>query len=281
MAGEHGLCCNELQRLAGLPDEDIDLATGALAIAADAYPDIDFCESLAILDALADQARPRLERVTGPTERVRALATYLHEEVGFRGNLDAYYDPRNSYLNDVLSRGLGIPITLAIIHIEVAKRVGLELKGVNFPGHFLLRFDGGPDGPLFLDPFNPTSFLCAGDCAKLLAEMSDGKVKFDEEFLEPATARQVLVRMLKNLKLVHFQSGELTRAVTAIDRILMLAPDQSLEYRDRGVAWLKLEDYRAAKGDLVRYLELVPGAPDRAAVEATVRYLEIRLEPLN
>lgn len=280
MADEHGLCCNELQRLAGLPDEDIDLAMGALAIAADAYPDLDFCESLAILDALADQARPKLESVRDDAERVCALAAYLHEEVGFRGNLDAYYDPRNSYLNDVLSRGLGIPITLAIIYIEVAKRVGLQLKGVNFPGHFLLRYES-PEGPLFLDPFNPTRFMCPGDCKALLSHMSEGKVTFDESFLAPASARQVLVRMLKNLKLVHFQQGQLEKAVRTIDRILMLAPDQTLEYRDRGVAFLKLEDHRAALEDLTRYLELVPTAPDRSAVQATVRYLEMRIEPLN
>jgi regulator of sirC expression with transglutaminase-like and TPR domain len=280
VADERGLCCSELQRLAGLPDEDIDLAKGALAIAADAYPELDFCESLAILDALADQARPRLESVAGAAERVRALAAFLHEEVGFRGNLDAYYDPRNSYLNDVLSRGLGIPITLAVIYIEVAKRLGLELKGVNFPGHFLLRYEGA-EGPLFLDPFDPTRFMCPGDCKALLCQMSEGKVTFDDRFLEPATSRQVLVRMLKNLKLVHFQQGQLEKAVRTIDRILMIAPDQTLEYRDRGVAFLKLEDHRAALDDLTRYLELVPGAADRVAVQATVRYLEMRVEPLN
>ncbi len=271
--------CAAFERLAELPDEAIELAPAALAIAADEYPDLDTVESLAILDALADQARPRVEKAGCGLERVKALIGFLHEEVGFRGNLDSYYDPRNSFLNDVLSRGLGIPITLAIVYIEVARRLGLTLRGVNFPGHFLLRFDG--EETVFIDPFDPCHFMCPTECETLLSVMSEGRIRFDARFLEPATPRQIVVRILKNLKLVYFRQGKLDRAVAVIDRILQLAPDQIVEYRDRGVAHLKLEDHRAALEDLTKYLGGDGEAPDRSAVQATVDYLRLRVAPMN
>jgi regulator of sirC expression with transglutaminase-like and TPR domain len=271
--------CPALERLAGLPDEEMSLAAGALAIASDEYPELDHDESLAILDALADQARPRVEAASCELERVRSLMGFLHDEVGFRGNLQSYYDPRNSFLNDVLSRGLGLPITLGVVFIEVAKRLGIELTGVNFPGHFLLRFEG--QETVFLDPFDPTQLMCAGDCRQLLDRMSEGRVAFDESYLAPMSVRQILVRMLKNLKMLYFKEGCFERAVQCIDRILLLSPEQALELRDRGVAHLKLEDHRGALEDLQRYLEACPGAPDRGAVQGTVDYLRLRLKPLN
>jgi regulator of sirC expression with transglutaminase-like and TPR domain len=269
----------DLARWASTPDDKIDLALAALAIAGDEYPDLDVSESLAILDALADQARVQLERAPEAVDRVRALVTFLHEDVGFRGNLEAYDDPRNSFLNEVLVRGLGIPITLAIVYMEVSKRLGLTLSGVNFPGHFLVRYDSAP--PLYIDPFAPSRLMCAGECEQLLAVMSEGQIGFKTSFLEPATPRQILVRLLRNLKLIYFRQGCLDKAVSAIDRILLLRPTEGVEYRDRGVAHLKLCEHRAALEDLTRYLELCHEAPDRSVVKTTIDYLRLRLAPLH
>lgn len=279
MADDHLSARVRLQRIAALPDADIDLATAALVIAAEEYSGLDIEENLAVLDALADQARGRLERAPTELERVRSLAHFLHCEAGFRGNLEAYYDPRNSFLNDVLSRGLGIPITLAVVYIEVGRRLGVRLRGVNFPGHFLVRYDGCE--PSYLDPFAPERLLDGQDCERLLAVMSEGRVRFDPSFLEPVSARHILVRMLKNLKLIYFGEGRLEKAIAAIDRILLLMPDQAPEYRDRGVAHLKLEAHRAALEDLTQYLARAIDAPDRPAVTSACASLRARIADLH
>jgi regulator of sirC expression with transglutaminase-like and TPR domain len=256
---------------------DIDLAEAALLIAAEEYPGLDIRACLGKLDRLASEVRPRLRDIQSELGRVDALVDFLHHEQGFRGNVEAYYDPRNSFLNDVLERRVGIPISLAVIYIEVGRRVDVPLSGVSFPGHFLLRV--GEDDPHFLDPFNPQDVMTEADCKELLAQMAQGRISYDPRLLDAAVPRQILVRMLRNLKLLYLRAESFDKAVAAIDRILLLEPDETQEYRDRGIAHLRLETYRQALADLDHYVGLTPDCD--ASIRSTLDYLREQVAMLN
>jgi regulator of sirC expression with transglutaminase-like and TPR domain len=254
--------------LAGLPDERIDLAEAALWIAAEEQPGLDPAPWLCRLDEMADRLRPRLERSSGDLDRVRALAAFLADEVGLRGNAEDYYDPRNSLLNEVLARGLGIPITLALVYMEVGRRAGVPLDGVGFPGHFLLRCSSSPR--LLFDPFDHGRPLSEEDCKAMLDRLSGGTLPFDARLLRPAGPRHILVRMLNNLRRIYLHRGEMLRSIGALDRVLLLDPDDLGARRDRGLLSLRWGDPACGIADLERYLALEPEAPDHAAVEGLI-----------
>ncbi len=236
-----------------MPDADLDLGRGALLIATEAYPELDIEAWVARLDQLGSEARTPLG-AGGEFGAASALARFLYQEKGFQGNAQEYYDPRNSYLCDVLERRRGIPITLAVVYLEVARRVGCAVHGVNFPGHFLVGVEHA--GDVWLDPFNG-GFITRGECeGRLRRAMGEG-AELRAEHLAQATPRQILARILGNLKHIHGQRGEFERALACAERALVLLPDAPFELRDRGLLYARLECYGPALRDLERYRELV------------------------
>lgn len=268
---------SEFLRAATGPDPD--LAGPALVVARIEYPRLDPAPYLGQLDAMGAEAAARLARAgrLSPLDRLGVLNAYLFGELGFSGNQERYDDPRNSFLNQVLERRTGIPITLAVVYIEVARRAGVRVDGVSFPGHFLLRAPlgprGGAGGPgraaVILDPFHRGAILSERDCARLLREQVGEDAIFHRRLLQPATKLQILARMLVNLKrtYVHYRSFPQAYAVTEL--LLALDPSATTELRDRGLLAYHLNDYAAALRDLEAYLRLTAWTePDRVGAEA-------------
>ena len=212
-----------------------------------------------------------------------ALSEHLYEELGFRGNEQDYYDPKNSLLPDVLDRKLGIPISLALVYCEVAKRVGVRARGVSFPGHFLVRVDGPgrEDEPVAVDPFFGGRRLDVPALQKLLARATPSQTFSVAEHLAPAGSRSMLVRMLINLKWIYATRGDFARALLALDRIISLNPDSVPALRERGMLAARLGSVEAARADLSRLLELVPQAPDAAAIRQRLEELRGKASVLN
>lgn len=260
--------------LASKPDEQIDLGEAALLIASEEYPGLDLHTYLGRLDQLAERVRGRLAAAKSGdrlAEAVGAVNAVLFGEVGLRGNQDDYYDPRNSYLNDVLERGLGIPITLSIVFIEVARRVRLDAVGIGLPGHFIVRCASGrgveeaSGDALYIDAFGGGALLKEDDCARLVAEVTGQTLPWNRAWLEPWPKKRILARVLANLKRAYTQRRDLQRALSAVDRILLLEPTAA-ELRDRGVLLTRLGHHMAAWYDFHSYLEAVPEAPDAAEI---------------
>ena len=257
----------------------IPLAEAALAIAEEEYPGLPAPEYLDRLGALAEQVEAKLAGRTDAASKLRSLRGVLFAEGGFRGNADQYYDPRNSYLNEVLDRRLGIPITLSILYMEVASRVGLPVDGVAFPGHFLVKHVAG-DREIFIDPYHGGELLSADDCAARYRAASPGR-ELDPRALDGVTPRQILSRMLHNLKKIYVETGDDVRALWVVDRLLMLSPSDPGERRDRGLVEARLGGAAAALSDLEAYLASAPSAPDADEVRALVAQLRGRTQLLN
>jgi regulator of sirC expression with transglutaminase-like and TPR domain len=266
-------------RIARLPDAEIDLAEAALVIAAEDQPGLDPDPWMARLNELAARLRPRLEGVRDELDRLGLLSGFLASEVGLQGNDGDYYDPRNSYLNEVLDRGLGIPITMALVFIEIGRRVGIPLDGVGFPGHFLLRHSLHPQ--IVLDPFRGGRVLTQDDCREILERLSGGSMPFDPRLLRPAGPRQILARMLNNLRGIHLHRGDLERTLAALDRLLILDPDDGAALRDRGLLSIRQGDLPRAVEDLERYLDLDPEAADHDAIADLVAEARRQLGQVN
>lgn len=237
-----------------------DLAPAALAIARVEYPALDAEPYLDLIDDMGNNASRRLAGVTGTSsEAIGLLNEYLFEEEGFSGNRENYEDPRNSFLNEVLDRRRGIPITLAVIYMEVARRAGVEVTGVNFPGHFLLRA-GSPLGAddLIIDPFHGGAMLSEFDCRQLLRSHVGDEAAFDGSLLAPATRHDIVVRMLVNLKRLYVRMRSFPQARFVSTLLLTVNPSAVSELRDRGLLAYHLEDFASALRDLEEYLRLSP-----------------------
>jgi len=243
-------------------DTSADLAPGALLIATIEYPRLDRSRYLALLDELGAEALERVARsagADGPVHaRVEAINGLLYGERGFRGNRDHYSDVRNSCLNQVLDLRTGIPITLAVVYMEVARRAGLRTDGINFPGHFLVRAyqDADAADGLVVDPYHDGTILTEQDCRELLARHGDD-MAFTPDLLAAATKRQVLVRMLVNLKRLYVRNRSFPQARLVTHTLLELSPSSLQELRDRGLLSYHLQDYASALRDLEEYLRLV------------------------
>jgi len=265
------------------PEEEIDLAEAALVLAAGEYSDLDIDAYLKRLDEMAATLRRRLRPDISTSETIIALNHYLFEELGFAGNAEEYYDPRNSFLNEVLDRKLGIPITLSVLYIEVGRRIGLPLHGVSFPAHFLVKC-ALRDGAIVLDPYAKGASLGLDDLQQRLAALCDG-IELEpaavKSMLAVAGKREILVRMLRNLKGIHLHKNELDKALAAVDRIIALAPQAAEEYRDRGRIYLDLECCRAALADFRSYLLLKPEADDANEVRRKTAELQQFAARLN
>lgn len=269
----------QFARLARQPDAKIDTALAALWIAAEEYPSLDPAVDLARLDALAAEAAPLLDGAWDDPERAERLLRFLHDERGFVGNEASYDDPRNSFLNEVLSRRTGIPITLSLVLVEVARRTGLPLRGVSFPGHFLVKLEGPQ--LCVLDAFHGR-VLDLSDCrARLHAVLGLDAVFQPELHLRAATPREILVRMLTNLKHLYLRGRDFGRTLACSERILLLLPDSPVELRDRGLVYERLECYAAAAHDLERFLDLAPDDESAPAIRARLRALRSRPQRLH
>ena len=275
---------SRLERFAELVASDqFNLAEASLLVAQDVYPDLDVTGYLGQLDDIASAIRRRIAGDAFAEQKVLALNYYLFNEMRFVGNVDDYYDPRNSYLNEVLERRTGIPLTLCIVYLEVGKRLGLNLKGVSFPGHFLVKL-AVKRGQLVLDPFIGGEAQSESELRQRLAQVMPAgdaeKVPIDR-YLEPASSRQVIARMLRNLKNIYMQGERHEQALAVMHRMLLVMPESAEELRDRGLVYQRLDCFRPALSDLQNYLRRRPQAPDAADIHARVVELKQACSRLN
>ncbi len=253
-------------------EAELPLAEAALLIAAEEYPQLLPEPYLRRLDLLAERVHDRLSDETAPLVLLQELSRVLFQEEGFRGNTEEYYDPRNSFLNDVLDRRVGIPITLSVVYLEVGWRLGLPLEGVNFPGHFLVRYQGEALR-ILVDPFQGGELRFEGDAQALLDRVYGGSVNLVPEYLRPAARKDILVRILANLKGIYLNGHDDVRALAAVERLQLLRPGEPEELRERGMILARLGRPAEARAELERYLERAPGAPDRRRVELLLERL--------
>ena len=261
-------------------DDRIELARACLLIAEDAYPGLDVDGYVGEVERLALRLRTRLARDAGAEDKIVSLNEFLFDELGFSGNADHYYDPRNSYLNEVIDRRTGIPITLSVLYMELGRKIGLPLEGVSFPGHFLVRVRMR-GGMLVLDPFSGGDPQGEDELRARLErvvprEATGGLPVRDlplDQFLEPASNRQILARLLRNLKGIYRQAEQPERMLDVLNRALIVTPDSASDLRDRGVVYQQLQCYRAALQDLRDYVAREPEAMD--ADEMRVKVIEL------
>ncbi len=262
-------------------DESIDLAGAALALAGIEYPDLDRELYLQRLDNLAARAKRGLRASPSARETVATLNRVLFDEEGLRGNRDDYYDPRNSFLNDVLDRKLGIPITLSVVYLEVARRIGFPLAGTAMPGHFLLKHYDLMSGEIIIDPFHRGRVLTLGDCDNRLKEIYRGELEFKPEFLSPVTRREILTRMLNNLRQIYCTQRNLRKGLMVLDLLLVIPPRCNELLRERALVRLNLDQYVGAAQDLANYLKACPDARDAEDVQETLDMVRQLLARLN
>lgn len=266
---------------ASRPEASIDLAHAALLVAAEEEPracDVERCR--ATLYEWGLEARGRVGRA-GAGESVAALNEFVFGELGFEGNARDYYDPRNSLLHRVIERRTGIPITLAVVYMDVGRRAGLHVEGVGMPGHFIVRASEGDGGrAVLVDAFQGAT-IDEDDCEQRLEEMFGGQVALGEEHLRAATTREILVRVLRNLKGVYAQARLHREALRAVERIILLAPHAAEERRDRGTLLAQLGRFHEAVADLQAYLNLMPHAPDAEQARQHLKTAQTHLATLN
>jgi len=277
---------DRFRALARHPESHAGLAEGALVVAAEARSGVDIEATLERLAELVERVRPRIDGSGSPARTVAHLNHCLFEVEGFRGNQEHYDDLRNSFLDQVLTRRRGLPITLSILYVEIARQLGLEAYGIGFPGHFLAKVVGSGDalgegmGEIIVDPFFGR-VLSVDDCMERLRAATGENVPFDPEWVRPATAREIWVRMLNNLKLLYLRQGDGLSALGCFDRILLLEPMAAHELRDRGLLLERLDCIHAAVEDMTAYLELARHAEDAPAIRLRRDALARRRPALN
>ena len=268
-------------------DASFSVLEAAVSIAQDEYPGLDAQTVLSDIDALADRLKRRIPADVGTLQRVRLLNQYFFQELGFGGNVNNYYDPRNSFVHEVLVRRRGIPITLATLYVELASQIGLKASGVSFPGHFLVKVSveqGTQVGEVVIDPFTGQSLssdeledrLTPYRRSQALMGDPDAPLSF---FLQPASARETLARMLRNLKEIHRTAEDWPRLLPVLDRLVVLLPEALEERRDRGLARAECGQLALAIADLDAYLRLRPEADDRFEVVEQLAHLRRDLPP--
>lgn len=276
----------QLRALMRRPEGQISLAEAALWIAAMEYPQLDRAGYIARLDALAAPLPARIGAGTDPTKVIAAINQRLFEEEGFRGSSEDYYDPRNSYLNDVMDRRSGIPIMLSTIYLELAARIGFPLAGVGMPGHYIVRhryFD------IFIDPFEQGRVLSVADCQERMHKALGQELPFEHELLEAAPKLRTVMRMLNNLRNVYSGTRQFTRALRLTELALALNPESGPEWavvlssdlRQRAALLMEMRRYSPALATLERYLDLDPKAEDVADIRKTAINLRRTLAQMN
>ena len=264
-------------------DQQFSQLEAAVAVAHAVEPDLDVQGVLSAIDGLAVKLKNRIAADTAPLQRLRLLNRYFFQELGFAGNVNDYYAPENSYLHHVLDARRGIPITLALIYIEIAQQIGLEARGVSFPGHFLIKLKM-PQGEVVIDPFNGRS-MSRDDLEERIEPyrrrhglVGDAEVPLGL-FLQTATPRAVVARMLRNLKEIHRGAEEWPALLAVMQRLVILLPEDWDERRDRGLVRAELGDDDGALQDLAAYVEHSPGADDVRAINDRIGELRAAGRP--
>lgn len=247
------------------PDEEINLARAALYIAQEENLTVDPDEYINALDTMADELEEILPSQNYPLLMIKSINQFLYERLGFAGNTDNYYDPCNSFLNDVIDRRTGIPITLALVYMEIARRVDFPMLGVGMPGHFLIR-PNIPDLEIFVDAFNQGEVLFIQDCQDKLNQIFNHQVKFQPEFLATVDNRNFLARILMNLKSIYLHQQNVEKGLAVVERILLLFPSAIMEIRDRGLLYYQMGQFNLATNDLEIYLNKLPHAQDAVSI---------------
>ncbi len=250
----------------------MDLARAALLVAKEEYPQLSVELYRARLDQVAEEVKDRLANETAPLVVLDEVIQTLYGRRKLRGNRDSYYDPRNSFLNDVLDRGVGIPLTLGIVVLEIGWRLRLPLEGVNFPGHFLVRY-AGSEVRLLIDPFDNGKIRFEDEAQELLDQGYGGTVSLKKAYLRPASKRDMLIRLLTNLKGIYTRIGDDRRALAVVERLLMIRPTAPVESRSRGLLLARLGRHEEAARQLEAYLRVCPSAQDREGVQEILREL--------
>jgi regulator of sirC expression with transglutaminase-like and TPR domain len=257
------------------PEDAIDLGRAAFLIAASEYSGLDIGEQAGILDKLAAGVARRIRCDDDPLSQANTLSQYLFDAIGFHGNREDYADPENSYLNRVLERRTGLPITLSLIYLETAKRVGVPVVGIGMPGHFLVRHRDELD--LFVDCFNGGILLSKNECERRMRHATSAPVHLRAEHLEPIRNRALLGRMLKNLKSIYLKRGDYARLLKVQNYVVALNPNAPEELRDRGLIHYHLDRAADALDDLRAYLAMRPPGQDSVALQRLLVQLERRL----
>ena len=263
-------------QIAHIPDAKMQiehLLEGALAIAWEEYPLIDLGHYRQMIAQMVADLQPRIEHLQYPMKIVQEINRYLFIEQGFRGNDDDYYDPRNSFINNVLDRRLGIPLTLSLLYMVIGDHLNFAIEGISFPGHFIVR-PQHPDLEIFIDPYNKGEILFPEDCAAKLTQLYGREVPLQPEYLAPVPIRRILDRLLNNLKLIYLRRREPVKALAAIERSLMLNPDVPTQWRDRGLICYQLDRYTEARIDLENYVRRLPNAEDSSVIWQLIQEME-------
>ena len=264
-----------------IDDERIDLLRAALTFARVEDPQLDIEHYVRRVDELAARVAEQIQEPDDPGQIIAALNHVLYQEEMFRGNTVDYYSPRNSFLHDVLDRRLGIPITLALVYMEVARRVSFQLFGVGMPGHFLLKHYDVDGHSILIDAFERGSIVTEEDCRQKLDSIYPGQVALQPEFLLPVTRRQMLTRMLNNLRSVYLSQRDFRRAVQIVDLILVIYPRSPEDMKQRAVLRYNLNDYRGALSDFEEYVRMSPDASDAEEIRQTALSLRRSMAMMN
>ncbi len=259
------------------PQGAFRLAEAALYLAQEEYPEMSVPKYLERIDGMAEAVKAELGLELDPVRIVQEINTHLFETLGLQGNREQYYDPRNSFLNDVIDRGLGIPITLSVLYIEVGRLVGLPIAGVGMPGHFIVQYTAQPE-PFWIDPFERGTMMTRDACVERLRHLYGERLKWQDEFLAPIGDHDILRRMLNNLKHNYTRLHDYPRLLSALECSLLLSPVMPMDIRDRGVVHAQLGHFQAALYDLERYLDLAREADDAAVISQYIAALRQRLE---
>lgn len=255
------------------PEDNIDLVDAALLIAQTAFPDLISSQYTQRLDQLADRLRHRLDTCPNAGDILSNLNRILFDEEGFQGNQDNYYDPQNSFLNRVLERKLGIPITLSLVYCEVGCRAGFPVHGIALPGHFIAGLLH-PSGTLFVDPFNRGEMLTEKECRGMIQERYGQEAAADVSWKTPAGKKMILKRILRNLKGIYYQLDQDLQAFEMLQWILAMDPEAANELKERGLLYEAIGNDVFAIRDLERYLEVASSAADKEAIETKINQLK-------
>jgi len=264
-----------------IPDEKIDLLRAALTFALPEYPGLDASKYIGVVGDLAGRVLARRGTSEDPAHTIASLNVVLFQEEGLAGNQSQFYDPRNSYLNEVLERKLGIPISLSVIYMEVAQRAGLPVFGVGLPGHFLLKHYDSNGNQIFIDPYVAGRLLSPAECQTRLDEVYGGQMTLQPEFLNSVSKRQILTRMLNNLRSIYIGQRNFKKALTIVDFILAIHPRSPDDLRQRALLRYNQGRLRAAIDDLEEYLRLAPDASDAEEMKQTVLSIRRSIAMMN
>ncbi|MFI5370645.1 MAG: SirB1 family protein [Candidatus Eisenbacteria bacterium] len=270
----------DFERMVKRPEESFDLVHAALLVAAEADPSLDVDTELATLTAWGDELASRMEPDWNNLQKLARLRRFVYEDLGFHGDQKDYFSPENSLLHSVMRRRIGIPLTLSIIFLTLGWRIGMPLEGVGFPGHFLVRLTG-EERELLLDTFHKGMSVDHADCAQMLEQITQGQIPFDESMLAPMTKHDMIARLLMNLKGAYLRVKQDEQALLAVERLLLLHPEDAEQVRDRGLLLYRLRRYQQALEELKAYLAARPDANDRETVEHHLVSLREILASMN